>query len=79
MDGSLDVRRFLSSQEEGSARSSGDVPVPRNGDSGEMSPEKVHNARVAVARGARDAEDCKLLLEMLGLAPDEGGDPPVAR
>ncbi|MBA8827203.1 hypothetical protein FHX42_004587 [Saccharopolyspora lacisalsi] len=77
MDGSLDVRRFLGSQEEGSARPSGEVPVPRNGDAGGMSPEKVHCARVAVARGARDAEDCKLLLEMLGLAPDESGEPPV--
>ncbi|MDR7302295.1 hypothetical protein JOF55_002476 [Haloactinomyces albus] len=34
---------------------------------------------MSVARSAENAEDCKLLLDMLGLTPDENGEPPVAR
>ncbi len=80
MYGSLDVRKFLSQQEEGMTRSSSaSVPTPRNGDPGRISQEQVHRARIAVARGAHDTEDCKLLLDMLGLTPDDNGEPPVAR
>lgn len=79
MYGSLDVRKFLSQQEEGLSRSSAGVPAPRNGDPGRISAEQVHRARVAVARGAESAEDCKQLLDMLGLVPDDDGEPPVAR
>lgn len=78
MYGSLDVRKFLWQQEEGHGRSSG-VPAPRSGEPARISPEQVHRARIAVARGAENAEDCKLLLDMLGLAPDEDGEPPVTR
>lgn len=80
MYGSLDVRKFLSQQEEGLTRSSGSsVPVPRSGEPARITSEQIHRARVAVARGAHDTEDCKLLLDMLGLTPDESGEPPVAR
>ncbi|MBB4962702.1 hypothetical protein F4559_000061 [Saccharothrix violaceirubra] len=35
---------------------------------------------MSVARGATSAEDCRLLLDMLGLSPGEdGGSPPVQR
>jgi hypothetical protein len=79
MYGSLDVRKFLWQQDEGLARSSSGVPAPRNGEPARISPEQVHRARIAVARGSENAEDCKLLLEMLGLVPDEEGEPPVTR
>jgi hypothetical protein len=79
MYGSLDVRKFLWQQEDGNSRPSSAVPAPRAGEPSRISSEQVHKARMAVARGAEDAEDCKLLLEMLGLAPDEDGQPPVTR
>lgn len=80
MYGSLDVRQFLSQQEEGQSRSSSGVPTPRAGEPARISHEQVHRARVAVARGAKDAEDCKQLLDMLGLvSEDEDQDPPVMR
>lgn len=80
MYGSLDVRKFLWQQDEGLARPSSGVPTPRAGESTGISPEQVHRARIAVARGSENAEDCKQLLEMLGLAPDEeDGEPPVTK
>jgi hypothetical protein len=79
MYGSLDVRKFLWQQDEGLARPATAVPAPRNGEPARISSDQVHRARVAVARGAADAEDCKLLLDMLGLAPDDDGEPPVTR
>ncbi|WP_371504419.1 hypothetical protein [Allokutzneria sp. NRRL B-24872] len=53
--------------------------MPRNGDPSRISDEQVHRARVAVARGALGAEDCRTLLDMLGLVPGEDGVPPVQR
>lgn len=79
MYGSLDVRKFLWQQEEGPTRSPTSVPAPRNGEPARISDEQIHRARVAVARSARDAEDCRLLLDMLGLTSDDEGEPPVAR
>lgn len=79
MNGSLDVRKFLWQRDEELRRSSSTVPAPRNGDPARISTEQVHRARIAVARGAADAEDCKLLLEMLGLVPDDDGVLPVTR
>lgn len=72
MYGSLDVRQFLSHQEEGWGRTSA-VPAPRNGETTEFSREQLHRARLAVARGSEDAQDCTLLLDMLGLLPNEDG------
>lgn len=40
--------------------------------------EQVHRARIAVARNSLDSEDCRELLDMLGLI-GEGGDPPPVR
>ncbi|SFD94862.1 hypothetical protein SAMN04487819_105291 [Actinopolyspora alba] len=71
MDGSLDVRKFLALQDRASPRSAAAaVPAQRDGDSGRLSPEQLHRARLAVARGARDREDCRMLLAMLGLTDD---------
>ncbi|MDA3627445.1 hypothetical protein [Saccharopolyspora oryzae] len=79
MYGSLDVRKFLWQQEDGHSRQSAAVPAPRAGEPSRISPDQVHKARMAVARGAESAEDCRLLLDMLGLAPDDDGQPPVTR
>lgn len=77
MYGSLDVRKFLWQQEDGFTRSS-PVPAQRSGEPARISPDQVHRARIAVARGAENADDCRLLLDMLGLTPDDSGEPPVA-
>jgi hypothetical protein len=44
-----------------------------------VSDEQVRRAQLAVARGAHNVEDCRELLDMLGLAPGEDGIPPVRR
>jgi hypothetical protein len=41
--------------------------------------DQIQKARLAVARGALNAEDCRLLLDMLGLVPGDDGVPPVVR
>ncbi|TWF94857.1 hypothetical protein [Saccharopolyspora dendranthemae] len=79
MYGSLDVRKFLWQQDDGQSRQAGAVPGQRVGEPSRISEEQVHRARIAVARSAESAEDCRLLLDMLGLVPDEDGQPPVAR
>jgi hypothetical protein len=43
-----------------------------------VSEDQVHRARIAVARNALDSDDCRELLDMLGLI-GEGGDPPPVR
>ncbi|WP_424183358.1 hypothetical protein ACOBQX_15225 [Actinokineospora sp. G85] len=81
MSGSLEVRSFLLQQD--SVGSGGQftvgVPAPRSGESARVSDEQVRRARLAVARGAIDAADCRELLEMLGLVDDEDGVPAVRR
>ena len=79
MNGSLEVRQFLSRQDEGLGRTSSGVPSPRDGETVEFSREQLHRARLAVARGSENAQDCKMLLDMLGLLPDEDEEPPGAR
>ncbi|MCP2259417.1 hypothetical protein LX15_003118 [Streptoalloteichus tenebrarius] len=79
MSGSLDVRKFLWQQEESVSRPGPTVPTQRSGEPSRISAEQVHRARMAVARGALDAADCRMLLEMLGLVPDAEGIPPVRR
>lgn len=44
-----------------------------------VSDEQVQRARMAVARNAVDPEDCRELLDMLGLIGDSGEPPPVRR
>jgi hypothetical protein len=81
MSGSLEVRQFLWTQDDGLSRQAvGGVPAQRSGEPSRISDQQVHRARLAVARGALDAEDCRLLLDMLGLSPGEDGGPtPVQR
>jgi hypothetical protein len=80
MSGSLEVQKFLSQQQEDFApRQSSTVPGQRTGEDSRISMGQVERARLAVAGLAHDAEDCELLLDMLGLVPDENGVPPIRR
>lgn len=81
MSGSLEVRKFLWTQDDGMQRQGGpNVPAQRSGEPSRISDEQVHRARLAVARSALGTEDCRMLLDMLGLSPGEdGGVPPVQR
>jgi len=81
MSGSLEVRNFLFTQDESMSRQGGpNVPSQRSGEPSRISDEQVHRARLAVARSALGTEDCRMLLDMLGLSPGEdGGTPPVQR
>ena len=81
MSGSLEVRKFLFTQDDSMSRQGGpNVPAQRSGEPSRISDEQVHRARLAVARSALGAEDCRMLLDMLGLSPGEdGGTPPVQR
>jgi hypothetical protein len=82
MSGPVEVRDFLLQHESRDTAlnfGAGGVPAPRSGDTSRVSEEQVHRARLAVARGAQSVEDCRELLDMLGLAPGEDGVPPVCR
>ncbi|MBB4686701.1 hypothetical protein [Amycolatopsis jiangsuensis] len=82
MSGSVEVRQFLLRYEGadgGSTALSGGVPAQRGSSDGRVSDDQVRRARLAVAHGALDAEDCAHLLDMLGLAPDDDGQSPVQR
>jgi hypothetical protein len=79
MSGSLDIRKLLWQEDDSLPRRSGDVPAQRTGEPGRISADQVRRARLAVARNAQDADDCRQLLDMLGLAPDDDGTPPVRR
>jgi hypothetical protein len=79
MNGSLEVRKFLWQQDDTVVRHAEGVPAQRTGEPSRISAEQVHRARVAVARNALSAEDCRELLDMLGLVPGEDGIPPVRR
>jgi len=61
--------------------SSSTIPSQRNAaDAYRVSEDQVHRARIVVARNAEDSEDCRRLLDMLGLiaaSPDQL--PPVRR
>ncbi len=60
----------------------GDAAVPAQrtaADVYRVSEEQVHRARVAVARNAVDPDDCRELLDMLGLMGEAGDPPPVRR
>jgi hypothetical protein len=57
------------------------IPTQRSAaDAYRVSEDQVHRARIVVARNAEDSEDCRKLLDMLGLiaaSPDQL--PPVRR
>ena len=79
MSGSLEVRQFLLQQEELMARQSDGVPAQRTGDESRISAGQVQRARLAVAQNALGPEDCRQLLDMLGLWPGDDGTPAVMR
>jgi hypothetical protein len=54
---------------------SSSVPMQRGVDPHRVTAEQVDRARLAVAR----SEDCRTLLDMLGLIEGEDGIPPVRR
>lgn len=58
---------------------SGGVPAQRGADPLRVSADQVKRARVVVARNAADPEDCRRLLDMLGLIDGPDGVPPVSR
>ena len=57
------------------------IPTQRTAaDAYRVTEEQVHRARMVVARNAEDSEDCRRLLDMLGLiSPVPGQPPPVRR
>ena len=63
----------------GAELSRGSVPTQRGQDPHRVTAEQVVRARLSVARSAIDAEDCRMLLDMLGLIDGEDGIPPVRR
>jgi hypothetical protein len=80
MNGSLDVSGLMEQSESGPPGGDGNVPAQRGGECPDGAvTDEVHRARLAVARGARDHDDCRLLLNMLGLAPEGDGVPPICR
>jgi hypothetical protein len=82
MSGPVEVRDFLLQHETRDTAlnfGTGNVPTQRTGETSRVSEEQVHRARLAVARSAQDVEDCRELLDMLGLVPGEDGLPPVRR
>lgn len=82
MSGPVEVRDFLMQHESKDTAlnfGAGGVPTQRTGETSRVSEDQVHRARLAVARNAQGIEDCRELLDMLGLAPGEDGVPPVRR
>lgn len=82
MSGSLEVRQFLMRYDGAeSASPPAGVPAQRTSgsDSHRISDDQIRRARMAVAGGATDGQDCARLLDMLGLIPGEDGVPPVQR
>jgi hypothetical protein len=82
MSGPVEVRDFLLQHESKDTAlnfGAGGVPTQRTGETSRVSDDQVQRARLAVARNAHGVEDCRELLDMLGLAPGEDGIPPVRR
>jgi hypothetical protein len=82
MSGPVEVRDFLMQHESKDTAlnfGAGGVPAQRTGETSRVSEDQVHRARLAVARNALGIEDCRELLDMLGLVPGEDGVAPVRR
>ncbi len=79
MSGSLEIRKLLWQEDDTLPRQGTDIPTQRSGEPTRISADQVRRARLAVARNAQDTEDCRQLLDMLGLIPGEDGTPPVRR
>ena len=82
MSGPVEVRDFLLQHETRDSSlnfGNGSVPAQRSGETSRVTDEQVRRAQLAVAFGSHDVEDCRELLDMLGLVPGEDGVPPVRR
>jgi hypothetical protein len=82
MSGPVEVRDFLLQHDTKDTAlnfGTGGVPSPRSGESSRVSDDQVRRAQLAVAASAQSVEDCRELLDMLGLVPGEDGVPPVRR
>jgi hypothetical protein len=83
MSGPVEVRDFLMQHDTRDTAlnfNNGGVPSPRSGgETSRVSAEQVRRAQLAVAAGAQGVEDCRELLDMLGLVPGEDGVAPVRR
>jgi hypothetical protein len=83
MSGPVEVRDFLMQHESRDTAlnfGTGGVPAQRSGgETSRVSSEQVRRAQLAVAASAQSVEDCRELLDMLGLVPSEDGEPPVRR
>jgi hypothetical protein len=83
MSGPVEVRDFLMQHESRDTAlnfGAGGVPAQRSGgETSRVSSEQVRRAQLAVAASAQSVEDCRELLDMLGLVPSEDGEPPVRR
>ncbi len=75
----MSTTNHLSREAGAELSSSSSVPLPRGTDPHRVTEEQVDRARLAVARSAADADDCRLLLDMLGLIDGSDGLPPVRR
>jgi hypothetical protein len=82
MSGPVEVRDFLLQHESRDTAlnfGTGGVPTQRSGETSRVSEEQVRRAQLAVAASAHSVEDCRELMDMLGLVPGEDGEPPVRR
>ena len=82
MSGPVEVRDFLLQHESRDTAlnfGNGGVPAQRSGETSRVSNNQVRRAQLAVAASAHGVEDCRELLDMLGLVPGEDGLPPVCR
>jgi hypothetical protein len=82
MSGPVEVRDFLLQHDTRDTAlnfGTGGVPAQRTGETSRVSDEQVRRAQLAVAAGSHGIEDCRELLDMLGLVPGDDGIPPVRR
>jgi hypothetical protein len=82
MSGPVEVRDFILQHDTRDTAlnfGTGGVPTQRNGETSRVSDEQVRRAQLAVAASAHSVEDCRELLDMLGLVPGDDGVPPVRR
>lgn len=81
MSGSARVPTQVTNQRYGGEVPASAIPSQRSAaDAYRVSEDQVHRARIVVARNAEDSEDCRQLLDMLGLIGTSADSlPPVRR